>query len=131
MIELDVRRGFYQAAVEQRPAGAEISVEIASSDALTETSRQALSLLLLGTGALVKLARPSIVQAGEQISIRFEVNFISTPTAAELAHAFSSLSVACAISGQEARVLQDEAIARDYLAILGAQTSLSASYASD
>jgi len=131
MIELDVRRGFYQAAVEQRPAGAEIVVEIASSDALTETSRQALSLLLLGTGALVKLARPSIVQTGEQVSIRFEVKFVSTPTAAELAHAFSSLSVACALSGQEARVLQDEATARDYLAILGAQTSISASYASD
>jgi len=127
MIDLDVRSGFYQAAVEQQEEGAEVAVEIVRSEALGETSRQALSLLLLGTGALVRLARPSIEEKENQIVMRFEVRFTTTPTAVELAHAFSSLSVACAMSGREARALQDEVIARDYLAMLRAQASLPAS----
>lgn len=127
MVDLDVRSGFYQAAVEQRDEGAEVAVEIVRSEALGETSRQALSLLLLGTGALVRLARPSIEEKENQIAVRFEVRFTTTPTAVELAHAFASLSVACAMSGREARALQNEVIARDYLAMLGAQASLPAS----
>lgn len=126
MVDLDVRSGFYQAAVEQRDEGAEVAVEIVRSEVLGETSRQALSLLLLGTGALVRLARPSIEERENQIAIRFEVRFTTTPTAVEFAHAFASLSVACAMSGREARALQDEVIARDYLAMMGAQASLPA-----
>lgn len=121
MIDLDVRGGFYQAAVEQRDEGAEVAVEIVRSEALGEASRQALSLLLLGTGALVRLARPSIEERENQIAARFEVRFTTTPTAVELAHAFASLSIACAMSGREARALQDETLARDYLAMLGVQ----------
>lgn len=127
MIDLDVRSGFYQAAVEQRDAGTEVAVEIVRSEAFSETSRQALSLLLLGTGALVKFARPAVEETEDQIAARFEVKFTTTPTAIELAHALSSLSVACAVSGREARALQDEGIARNYLAVLGAQASLPAS----
>ncbi len=127
MVDLDVRSGFYQAAVEQRDEGAEVAVEIVRSEALGETSRQALSLLLLGTGALVRMARPSMEEKENQIAMRFEVRFTTTPTAVELAHAFASLSVACAMSGREARAIQDEVIARDYLAMLGAQASLPAS----
>ena len=127
MVDLDVRSGFYQAAVEQRDAGAEVAVEIVRSEALGETSRQALSLLLLGTGALVRLARPSIEEKENQIAVRFEVRFNTAPTAIELSHAFASLSVACAMSGREARALQDEVIARDYLAMLGAALGAQAS----
>jgi hypothetical protein len=126
MIELDVKSGFYQAVVQHRAEGAHVSVEIARSEALAETSRQALSMLLLGTGALVRLACPSIEETENQIVARFEVRFTTMPTAVELAHAFASLSVACAMSGREARAIQDEVIARHYLA-LGAQASLPAS----
>jgi hypothetical protein len=120
MIDLDVRSGFYQAAVEHRAEGAHVSVEIARSEALAETSRQALSMLLLGTGALVRLACPSIQETEDQIVARFEVRFTTMPTAVDLTHAFASLSVACAMSGREARAIQDEVIAEDYLAMLGA-----------
>jgi hypothetical protein len=126
MIDLDVQSGFYQAVVEHRGEGAHVSVEIARSEALAETSRQALSMLLLGTGALVRLACPSIEETENQIAACFEVRFTTLPTAVELTHAFASLSVACAMSGREARAIQDEAIARHYLA-LGAQASLPAS----
>jgi hypothetical protein len=119
MIDLDVQSGFYQAVVEHRAEGAHVSVEIARSEALAETSRQALSMLLLGTGALVRLACPSIEETENQIVARFEVRFTTMPTAVELAHAFASLSVACAMSGREARAIQDEVIARHYLAVLG------------
>jgi hypothetical protein len=121
MIDLGVQSGFYQAVVEHRGEGAHVSVEIARSEALAETSRQALSMLLLGTGALVRLACPSIEESENQIVARFEVRFTTMPTPVELAHAFASLSVACATSGREARAIQDEVIARHYLAMLGTQ----------
>ena len=126
MVDLDVRGGYYQAAVEQRFDGVEVAVEIAQSEALGETSRRALSLLLLATGAIVRLARPSIEEHEYQAAMRFDVRFTTMPAAVELAHAFASLSVACAMSGREARALQDDAIARDYLAIVGTQESLPA-----
>jgi hypothetical protein len=117
MIDLDVQSGFYQAVVQHRAEGAHVSVEIARSEALAETSRQALSMLLLGTGALVRLACPSIEETEDQIVSRFEVRFTTMPTAVELRHAFASLSVACALSGREAQAIQDEVIARHYLAL--------------
>jgi hypothetical protein len=39
------------------------------------------------------------------------------PHASELAHALSALSVACSLCGREARAVQDEIIAREYLTI--------------
>jgi hypothetical protein len=93
MIDLDVQHGFYQAVAEHRAEGAHVSVEITRAEAFSETNRQALSMLLLGTGALVKLARPSIEESENQIVGRFEVRFTKMPTAVELAHAFAALSV--------------------------------------
>ncbi|MEK6324276.1 MAG: hypothetical protein AABN33_21770 [Acidobacteriota bacterium] len=119
VVDLEARGGFYQALVEQRSAGADVSVEVALFDDLAPTSRQALSALLLKTGALVRLARPSIEKKENQIAARFVVGFATMPAAAELAHALCSLSVACSMCGREARAIKDETIARDYLAIAG------------
>lgn len=115
MIDLDARSAFYQACVEQREAGISVSVEILQPNVLSETCRQALGLLLLGTSAQVKLARPSVEENQDRINVRFEVRFATTPTADELAHSFSGLSVACDTAAREAQALQDESIARDYL----------------
>ena len=119
MVDLDVRSGFYQAAVERRAEGAHLTVEVARAEGFRETSRQALGRLLLETGARVRLARPSIDERQDQIVLRFEVRFATMPTAVELSRAFASLSVACAMSGREARAIQDDAIARSYLAMIG------------
>ena len=116
VVDLDARGGFYQATVEQRDAGAHVSVEIAQA-AVAETSRQALSALLLKAGGLVRMARPSLEEKEGDIAARFEVRFDAMPTAFELTHAFSSLSVACTLCGREARSIEDEVIAREYLAI--------------
>jgi hypothetical protein len=121
-IDLDARGGFYQAIVEQRGAGANLSVEIAQTETLAETSRQAMAALLLKTGALVKLARPSVEEHENEVLARFEVRFSAMPNAIELKHALSSLSVACTMCGREARMIKDEVVAREYLAIAGAST---------
>jgi hypothetical protein len=116
-VELDTPEGFYQALVEQQDAGARVSIEITRCASLGETSRQALSALLLKCGALVRLARPSIEETDNSVAARFEVSFGGMPTAIEVRSALSSLSVACAICGREARVLGDPSIAKQYLAI--------------
>jgi hypothetical protein len=118
-VDLDARGGFYQALIEQRNGGAYVSVEVALCDALGATSRQAMSVLLLKTGALVRLARPSIEENETQIAARFEVRFATRPGAVELGHALSSLSVACSLCGREVWAIKDEGIARAYLAIAG------------
>jgi hypothetical protein len=116
-VELDTPEGFYQALVEQQHAGARVSTEITRCASLGETSRQALSALLLKCGALVRLARPSIEETDNSVAARFEVSFGGMPTAIEVRSALSSLSVACAICSREARVLGDPSIAKQYLAI--------------
>jgi len=130
MVELEVRDSFHQALVEQRSAGTYLSVEISRFDDLKPISRQALSALLLTTGAQVRLARPSVIG---KTSGGFEVMFATSPTEGEFMHALSALSIACAACGKEALALRDETIARQYLAYTGfaespANFSLSVSY---
>jgi hypothetical protein len=123
MIDLDVRDGFYQACLQPREDGVQVVVEIGRPEVLGETNRQALSVLLLGTGGLVKLARPSVQEKENHAALRFDVNFTTTPSSVELGHAFAALSVACALSGREVSALQDDNVARDYLALVGHQSA--------
>lgn len=124
MIELEAQDSFHQAVVEQSSAGIRLSVEIARFDDFESISRQAVSALLLTTGAQVRLARPSV---DEQAVGRFEVMFATLPVVSELRHALSSLSIACAMCGREALALQDENIARQYLAYTESPTNFSLS----
>jgi hypothetical protein len=117
VVDLEAQGGFFQALVEQRTVGAHVSAEVARWDALAESSRHALAVLLLRAGALVRMARPAIEEHETQIGARFEVSFNTLPGASELAHALSALSVACSLCGREARAVQDEIIAREYLTI--------------
>ena len=64
------------------------------------------------------MARPVVVQSADGPVVRFEVKFASPPTATELTHALSALSVAVRLCGREIQVLrQDEMIAKEYLAL--------------
>jgi hypothetical protein len=118
VIELDVPGSFQQAVVEvETQRGVAVLVDVAtSSGPLAMPCRQALALLLLRTCAVVRMVRAVVEDTGSATAARFEVLFGDTPCGAELAHAFSALSVACRIAGREAAILQrDEIIAREYL----------------
>jgi hypothetical protein len=117
VVDLEAPGEFFQATVEQRSAGARVSAEVARLNAPAESSRHALAMLLLRAGALVRMARPAIEEDESQIGARFEVVFRELPRAFELAHALSSLSVACTLCGREAKAVQDEIIAKEYLTI--------------
>ena len=117
VVDLEAQGGFFQAVVEPRSVGAHVSAEVARWDALAESSRHALAVLLLRAGALVRLARPAIEENETEVGARFEVVFSELPRSFELAHAFSALSVACSLCGREAGAVQDEIIAKEYLTI--------------
>lgn len=116
-IELDVRGCFYQAIVQQRGLGAHVSVELSSYEGLAGRNRQALSVLMLSAGGQVKLARPAVEEQANRIAARFEVFFASIPRVTELTHALSALSLASELCGREAKAIQDDTVARHYLAI--------------
>jgi len=117
VVDLEAQGGFFQAVVEPRSVGAHVSAEVARWDALAESSRHALAVLLLRAGALVRMARPAIEENETHVGARFEAVFSGLPRAFELAHAFSALSVACSLCGREAGAVQDEIIAKEYLTI--------------
>lgn len=117
VVDLEAQGQFFQATVEQRSVGARVSTEVTRSNALSESSRHALAMLLLRGGALVRMARPAIEESESQIGARFEVVFSELPRAFELAHALSALSVACSLCAREAKAVQDDIIAKEYLTI--------------
>ncbi|MDQ2976156.1 MAG: hypothetical protein M3R69_12200 [Acidobacteriota bacterium] len=115
-IDLDVRGGFYQASAEERGTGGVLlSVELARNEFAADECRRALSTVLLRASGAVRLARAAIEKEEDQTLARFEANFVTAPCAAELNHALSALSVACALCGQEAKALQDEFVAKNYI----------------
>ncbi|MDT4953910.1 MAG: hypothetical protein QOJ02_2048 [Acidobacteriota bacterium] len=117
-VDLEARSGFYQAIVEEQPGGAvSVAVELASGAVFGESSKRAIGTLLLRASAEVRLARGVVKERDEGAS--FEVLFQTTPCAAELSHALSALAVACGLCGQEAVMMQDEFVAKNYLASQG------------
>jgi hypothetical protein len=118
-VDLEARSGFYQAIVEEQAGGAvSIAVELMRNTAIIgEISKRALGTLLLRASSVVRLARGSVNEGGEGAG--FEVSFQTTPSVAELGHALSALTVACELCGQEAVAMQDEFVAKNYLAAQG------------
>jgi hypothetical protein len=117
VVDLEAQGEFFQATVEQRRVGSRVSADVTRSNALSESSRHALAVLLLRAGAIVRMARPAIEEDESQIGARFEVVFGEQPRAFELAHALSALSVACSLCAREAKAMRDEIIAKEYLTI--------------
>ena len=118
VVDLEVPDAFQQAAVEPKAQrGVAVSVDVtASGEPLAMPCQEALALLLLRACGVVRMVRAAVEDVGSGTAARFEVLFSDTPCSAELAHAFSALSVACRIAGREAAILQhDEIVARAYL----------------
>lgn len=119
-VELDVPGGFYQATLDQRTSGGiGVSVEIVTVESPAKETCRSLGLLLLRACGIVKMARAAVHDGDKRTAVRFEVILGGCPVAAEINHALSALSVACRLCGQEARALQDEAVAREYWTACG------------
>jgi len=119
VVDLETGGEFYQATLTESPsAGLHAWVELARCG-ISRSSRAALGVLLLTAGGLVRMARPAVDENLEPASTRFEVRLPPTSGSSELDHGLSALSIACRLCGSEARALQDEALARQYLAVRG------------
>ena len=118
-VVLDTPRDTAFAMLTQCPGkGVRIAVELMSAEVLAEPCQQALGLMLLTIGGVVRMTRAVAEQNADRAIVRFEVNFGSPPTATELTHALSALSVAVRLCRREMEVLQqDERIAKEYLAL--------------
>jgi hypothetical protein len=115
-VELEAVDGFYQAMIEEQPAGeVRVFVELARDESFGEWSRRALSAMLLRASGLVRFARAAISEDGGQEAALFEVMFQSLPSVVELSHALSALSIACRLCGREVTMLRDERIAKNYV----------------
>ena len=83
---------------------------------LTAQSRRAIAILLLTASGIVRHARAAVSDTAEEAVLGFEAAFASRPCAVEMGHALSALWVACELVGREVRVLEDDRVARHYLA---------------
>jgi hypothetical protein len=118
-VALDVPHETFSATLtRRRDESVRLSVELVQAETLPYPCRQALGLMLLTAGGVVRMARPVFEQSADGPVVRFEVKFASPPTATEFAHALSALSVAVRLCGREIQVLrQDEKIAKEYLTL--------------
>ncbi|MEW6207433.1 MAG: hypothetical protein AB1631_03645 [Acidobacteriota bacterium] len=114
-VNLEARNGFHQALIEESRGGVAITTEIARMKNLSPCSRQSIGALLLRASAGLRMIRAS-VEESEEASIRFEARFDSLPGAVEIDRALAALSLACAMCARETRALEDDFLARRYLA---------------
>lgn len=119
-VDLEVPGGFYQALLNHGVSGAlRVSVRVASGERNSGERGLALAGFLLIASGCVRLARPAVRRQQHETAAFFEVCFASAPSAVELAHAYSALSVACRLCGREAKAFEDERVARAFLAARG------------
>ena len=119
-VDLGIRGGPGQALIEQHADGAvRASVALASCDDVTPSSGDALGVFLLTACGIVRLARAAVQEEEAARVPRFEVRYAAPPVSAEIGHALSALSVACALFGREAQALRDDRVARTYLSMRG------------
>lgn len=115
LVELESPGEFRQAAMVLTAGGIHLSCELASGGSLEGESREAVATLMLSASGVVRLARAALVADVAQL----EVAFIAPPCAVEISSALESLSVGCSLCGEEIKMLQDPAIARQFLALRG------------
>jgi len=111
--------GFHQALVQALPgeAGVGISVDLQVMPDLSSVSREALGLFLLTATGALRMPRAIARLAGEHATVGFEVRLGRAADAFAVGLALGACSVACDMCGPEVKVLQNERLARAYLAI--------------
>ncbi len=116
-VELECPGTFLQAMIAPLGEGVRASVELARCDEPAAQSVAAIVALMLRAGAAVRMARPSLSGSEDRVIPVFEVNFPAAPTAAQLAHALSALSVAARLCAEEVAALRDPDVAGEFLAL--------------
>lgn len=120
-IDLDAPGESYQAQLAAAPdgQGASLFVELVPALAdLAPAGRIAVAAALLGCGGGIRGVRP-VARGLEGGAAGLECTLSPRPDGRELGSALSCLSVACEACGRELSILQEEAIARQYLLIQG------------
>lgn len=119
VIDLGLRARGARAVVEAPSATGAVRVVAAVETfpaPAAETCGAALARFLLRAAAIVRLARPVVVERGPWATAAFEVVYATAPDGAELGHALSALRIAVAMTRREVAVLaRDPALARAYL----------------
>lgn len=93
-----------------------VAVDVLQCDSLDDVSRRAMELLLGRLCDRLHLVRAGVVIKEEPITVRLEVALDAWASAAELAHAFGVLSVACRWCGRELEALIETETAHEFLA---------------
>ena len=123
-VGLETPDGFYQAGIESRHGRVHAETEIACVESPGGLRGHALAVLFLATSGVVRMARAAAAETDGRCAVRLEVVFDRCPSAQELGHALSALSVGCRIAGREAELLQeDEKVAREYLSLWSGEHS--------
>lgn len=124
-VELDVPQGYFQALIQRRDNGPVVlEVELASWEELAPLCRRAIAVFLLTACGVVRMARATLTaQPDNQTVAAWEV-VLNNPTATEMAHALSALSMACRFTAREVQALCDESIARKFLEVRGWSSAL-------
>lgn len=120
-VALDLADRSQRALLDRRPDGSlAAQAEILAAPALPPAARDALALLLITACGVVRMARAAVEETGDdgdrRTAARLEANLAPPASPAALSEALSALSVAAGLCGREARALQDERLAREYLA---------------
>lgn len=92
------------------------SVEMADWRSPSGPSRAAGARMLLCANHATRMARAAVQEEGDRWVYRFEVRLESSPSERELHHVLATLSVAGRRWTRELRALEEESIARAYLA---------------
>lgn len=116
--------GFWQAVVTAEPRGLRAFVELAAVEK-APLAREATAALLLEASGHIRLARAAARGGEAGPRVVFEVFLRHEPDAAELARAFEVLSVACRLWAHEVTAVQDETVARCWLATYGTTSATS------
>jgi len=107
----------FQATVNPFGSGVRLGAEVADFNASPAPCREAAAALSLELTGRIRMVRAATDES--QTPIRFESSFSTLPEAAEFASAFSGLSIAVTCAAEALGALQDEDLARDYLAVRG------------
>ena len=96
-------------------AGARVTTLLVPTDQFKGFARFGLSILLLSAAREARWVRPYFERQKTGETAGFEVCFPSLPCATELDHAFGALSTAIRLCGEEAMVIRDDSIAKQFL----------------
>jgi hypothetical protein len=119
-VTLDASGDFWQALVERRTDAIRVAAPFGALATASDEVRNAVAVLLLTLNGVLRFARAAGEEQNGQVAAHLEALLPHLPSAEELGHALSAISVGCRLCGREVEVLQNDLlIAREYLAVRG------------